>query len=172
MPRTSSLYSKSRRQCIRAGTIGDILYSRRRNLSGAWYRCACLYVAATKLIFFAACCMLPSAAKTFVKQTERKPLQLSAFIVSSLCHFSLDETKQNPSFKEMEETVYFFGSRQYVPYPTHKDICALFKKKQKKNALLGVVFKFGSDSVYKMHSSNTWGKKIKRRQVLWCALLS
>lgn len=96
--------------------------------------------------------MPPSAAKTFVKQTERKPRQLSAFIVSSLRHLSLDETKQNPSYKEMEETVYFFGSQQYVPYPTHKDICALFFFL---NAPLSVVFKFGSDSVYKMHSSST-----------------
>jgi hypothetical protein len=70
--------------------------------------------------------MLPSAPKTSVKQTERKPRQQSPFIVSSLRHCSLDETKQNPSFKEMEETVYFFRSQQYVSYPTHKDICALF----------------------------------------------
>jgi hypothetical protein len=91
-----------------------------------------------------------------VKQTERKPRQLSAFIVSLLRHFSLDETKQNPSsFKEMEETVYFFGSPQYVSYPTRKDICPLFLK----IAPLSV-FKFGSDFINKMHSSNTRGKRI------------
>lgn len=111
----------------------------------------------------------PFSRQNFCETDWKKPRQLSAFIVSSLRHFSLDETKQNPSFKEMEETVYFFGSQQYVPYPTHKDICALFFFK---NAPLSVVFKFGSDSVYKMHSSSTQGKKNERRQVLWCALLS
>jgi hypothetical protein len=128
-----------------------------------------LVLAASKLIFFATCRMLPSAAKTFVKQTERKPRQLSAFIVSSLRLFSLDETKQKPLLQRdgRDSLLLCFTAICSLSH-TQRHLCVVFFL----NAPLNVVFKCVSDSVYKMHSSNTWRKEVMLREALWHAQLS
>ena len=55
-------------------TVQHILHKRPTGFSGAWYRCACLSVAASKLIFFAACPMLPLCHRNFTEADWKKSL--------------------------------------------------------------------------------------------------
>jgi hypothetical protein len=96
------------------------------------------------------CCMLYASPlpPKFSGRDWKKSLAaicLYCFLaVPLLFFFLLDETKQSPSFKETEKTVYFFGPPQCVLYPIHKDICLLFLKIAPLNFLSS---RLGSDSI-------------------------
>jgi len=116
-----------------------------------------LSVAASKLIFFAACSIPPLSRTTVCRQNfcerdwKENPQQLADVIVSLLCHFCLDETKQNPPSKT--ESIPLVRPLQCVLYPTHKDICL-----DSKNCTNNLVFTSGSDSLHKSYSSKIRGR--------------
>jgi hypothetical protein len=92
------------------------------------------------------CCMLyasPLPPKLHWNRLKEIPSSYLLLLFLCCATFFLDETKQNPSFKETENTVYFFRSPQCVLYPIYKDICLLFLK----IAPLIFVFTLGSDSI-------------------------
>lgn len=77
-------------------TVGHILHIRTTGFSGAWYRCACLSVAASKLIFLAACSMLPLCRRNPTEADRKKSLPaicLYCFLVVPI--FFSPSTKPN-----------------------------------------------------------------------------